>query len=59
MKKHTKKGMFAVYGLEDVGGFGRALAVYLTESGCSVFEVFSKKGFNEKDRISNYHVEIK
>ncbi len=28
-----------MYGLEDVGGFGRALAVYLTEQNCLVKEV--------------------
>jgi len=27
VKKYTKRGMSVVYGLEDVGGFGRALAV--------------------------------
>jgi len=37
-----KKGMKVVYGLEDVGGFGRALAVYLTEKGCWVKEVNAK-----------------
>ncbi|WP_201319374.1 IS110 family transposase [Paenibacillus sp. EPM92] len=42
VKKHVKKGMSVVYGLEDVGGFGRALAVYLTESGCWVKEVNAK-----------------
>jgi transposase len=42
VKKHTKKGMSVVYGLEDVGGFGRALAVYLTEKGCWVKEVNAK-----------------
>jgi transposase len=42
VKKHTKKGISAVYGLEDVGGFGRALAVYLTENSCWVKEVNPK-----------------
>lgn len=42
VKKHTKKGLTAVYGLEDVGGFGRALAVYLTEKSYLVKEVNSK-----------------
>jgi len=42
VKKHAKKGMSIVYGLEDVGGFGRALAVYLTEKNCWVKEVNAK-----------------
>lgn len=42
VKKYVKKGMSVVYGLEDVGGFGRALAVYLTEKGCWVKEVNAK-----------------
>ncbi|MFD0677386.1 MULTISPECIES: IS110 family transposase [unclassified Paenibacillus] len=42
VKKHTKKGLSVVYGLEDVGGFGRALAVYLNEKGCWVKEVNAK-----------------
>ncbi|REK67925.1 MAG: IS110 family transposase [Brevibacillus sp.] len=39
VKKHTKKGMKAVYGLEDIGGNGRALAVFLAENNCWVKEV--------------------
>jgi transposase len=42
VKKYTRKGMSVVYGLEDVGGFGRALAVYLTEKGSWVKEVNAK-----------------
>lgn len=42
VRKYTKKGIAAVYGLEDVGGYGRALAVYLTEKGCWVKEVNAK-----------------
>ncbi len=34
LKKYTKNGLSVVYGLEDVGGYGRALAVYLNEKGC-------------------------
>ncbi|SDD64462.1 Transposase [Paenibacillus sp. UNCCL117] len=48
VKKHTKKGISAVYGLEDMGGFGRSLAVYLTESGCSVKEVNAKLANNRR-----------
>ncbi|UHA75757.1 IS110 family transposase [Paenibacillus sp. 481] len=42
MKRYVKKGMSVVYGLEDVGGYGRALAVYLTENGHWVKEVNAK-----------------
>ncbi|THF82722.1 IS110 family RNA-guided transposase [Cohnella fermenti] len=42
VKKHLSKEMKAVYGLEDIGGYGRALAVYLSESGCWVKEVNAK-----------------
>lgn len=48
VKKYTKKGLIAVYGLEDVGGFGRALAVYLTEKGCWVKEVNAKLANNRR-----------
>jgi transposase len=42
LKKYTKNGLSVVYGLEDVGGYGRALAVYLNEKGCWVKEVNAK-----------------
>lgn len=42
VKKLNKKGKQVVYGLEDVGGFGRALAVYLVEKGHIVKEVNAK-----------------
>lgn len=42
VKKHLKKGLSVVYGLEDVGGFGRSLAVYLTENSHWVKEVNAK-----------------
>ena len=38
VKKHSK-GLTPVYGLEDVGGHGRSLAVYLNEQNQSVKEV--------------------
>lgn len=38
-KKHTPKGMTAVFGLEYVGGYGRSLAVYLLEKNQTVKEV--------------------
>ncbi|CAH1059598.1 IS110 family transposase [Paenibacillus pseudetheri] len=42
LKKYTKKGLSVVYGLEDVGGYGRGLAVYLKDSQCWVKEVNAK-----------------
>ncbi|TLS50076.1 IS110 family transposase [Paenibacillus antri] len=48
VKKHAKKGISVVYGLEDVGGFGRALAVYLTEKNCWVKEVNAKLANNRR-----------
>jgi transposase len=42
LKKYTKKGLSVVYGLEDVGGYGRGLAVYLKDNHCWVKEVNAK-----------------
>ncbi|MGO4548544.1 IS110 family transposase [Paenibacillus sp. 2TAB23] len=42
VKKHTKKKLSVVYGLEDIGGYGRGLAVYLIEQQCWVKEVNPK-----------------
>jgi transposase len=39
VKKHVKKGMTPVYGLEDTGGYGRSLAVFLKEKRLIVKEV--------------------
>lgn len=39
VKKHVKDGMTVVFGLEDVGGYGRSLAVYLVENHFLVKEV--------------------
>ncbi|MFD0959139.1 IS110 family transposase [Paenibacillus chungangensis] len=50
-KKHTKKGMFVVYGLEDVGGYGRALAVHLIENKCWVKEVNSKLSSKRRESL--------
>ncbi|MDK8182625.1 IS110 family transposase [Paenibacillus sp. UMB4589-SE434] len=38
-KKYIRKGISPVYGLEDTGGYGRALAVYLVEQKHTVKEV--------------------
>jgi hypothetical protein len=51
VKKHTPKEMTPVYGLEDTGGNGRALAVYLVEKKQIVKEVNSALSYNE--RMSN------
>ena len=39
VRKLTKRGMTPVFGLEDVGGYGRSLAVYLIDKGFKVKEV--------------------
>lgn len=41
VKKHTTKGLTPVYGMEDTGGNGRALAVHLVEKKQVVKEVNS------------------
>ncbi|MCG7406168.1 hypothetical protein MH117_01985 [Paenibacillus sp. ACRRX] len=38
-KKYIRKGISPVYGLEDKGGYGKALAVYLVEQKHTVKEV--------------------
>lgn len=48
VKKHTPKGMTPVYGLEDTGGNGRALAVHLVEKKQIVKEVNSALSYNER-----------
>ena len=42
IKKHLKRGQTPIYGLEDVGGFGRSLALFLREQSCIVKEVNPK-----------------
>ncbi|MCP1186553.1 IS110 family transposase [Paenibacillus sp. 1781tsa1] len=51
VKKHTPKGLTPVYGLEDTGGNGRAVAVHLVENKQIVKEVNSALSYNE--RMSN------
>lgn len=43
LKKHTPKGVTAVYGLEDVNGHGRALAMFLLEKKSIVRDIRFKK----------------
>ncbi|AOK89376.1 hypothetical protein AOU00_05805 [Paenibacillus polymyxa] len=47
VKKHTAKGLNPVYGLEDTGGNGRALAVHLVEKKQIVKEVNSALSYSE------------
>lgn len=51
VKKQCTKGLTPVYGLEDTGGNGRALAVHLVENKQVVKEVNSALSYNE--RMSN------
>lgn len=48
VKQFKKRGMTPVYGLEDVGGYGRALAVYLLENKQKVKEVNSALSYAER-----------
>lgn len=48
VQSFTKKGISPVYGLEDVGGYGRALAVYLLERKQKLKEVNSALSYAER-----------
>lgn len=48
VKKFCKRGMTPIYGLEDVGGYGRSLAVFLVENKQKVKEVNSALSFAER-----------
>jgi transposase len=48
VKQFKKRGMTPVYGLEDVGGYGRSLAVYLLENKQLVKEVNSALSYAER-----------
>lgn len=48
VKKHTKKGITPVFGLEDVGGYGRSLAVFLIENKHIVKEVNSALSYAKR-----------
>lgn len=45
VKKATKKGLTPVFGLEDTGGYGRSLAMFLVEEKQIVKEVNSALSF--------------
>lgn len=48
VKQFKKRGITPIYGLEDVGGYGRALAVYLLEQKQLVKEVNSALSYAER-----------
>jgi len=48
VKKHLKRGQSPIYGLEDVGGFGRSLAIYLKEQQAVVKEVNPKRSSDKR-----------
>jgi transposase len=48
VKQFKKRGMTPVYGLEDAGGYGRSLAVYLVENKQTVKEVNSALSYAER-----------
>jgi transposase len=53
VKKHQKKGYSPIYGLEDIGSWGRGLAVYLSEQRKTVKEVHPKLS---SDRRKTRHI---
>jgi len=55
VKKHTKRGFKAVYGLEDCGGVGRALAVFLLQNEKTVKEVLPSLANIERKGLPIYH----
>lgn len=55
VKKHIKRGITAIFGLEDVGGVGRALAVYLLKNNYKVKEVNSALSASERKSRPIFH----
>lgn len=55
VKKHTAKGIGAVYGLEDTGSAGRALAVFLLSNGKTVKKVNSTLTYAERKKLPILH----
>lgn len=53
--EHTPQGLTPVYGLEDVGAAGRALAVYLLKKKYPVKKVDSSLTYNERRNQSIIH----
>lgn len=50
IKKHLKRGQTPIYGLEDVGGFGRSLALFLRENDHIVKEVNPKLSSDKRSK---------
>ncbi|WP_139488125.1 IS110 family transposase [Brevibacillus dissolubilis] len=48
VKKYQTKGLTPVFGLEDVGGYGRSLAIFLLEEGHIVKEVNTALSYAER-----------
>ena len=55
VKKYTKRGVSAVYGLEDTGAAGRALAVFLLSNRKTVKNVNSTLTYNERKKLPIMH----
>ena len=55
VNKHTKTNKKAIYGLEDCGGVGRALAVFLLQNKKEVKEVDSSLANIERQAMPIYH----
>jgi transposase len=55
VKKHKKRGLKEIYGLEDCGGVGRALAVFLLHEEKAVKEVDSSLANVERKALPIYH----
>lgn len=51
LKKKVPENLNLIFGLEDVGGNGRSLAVFLKENGYLVKEVMLKTLHHEKDQV--------
>ncbi|WP_156922302.1 IS110 family transposase [Cohnella thermotolerans] len=50
IKKHLKRGQTLIYGLEDTGGFGRSLALFLRENDYIVKEVNPKLSSDKRSK---------
>ena len=55
VKKHKKRGLKEIYGLEDCGGVGRSLAVFLLHEKKEVKEVESNLANVERKALPIYH----
>lgn len=55
VKKHTKRGITPIFGLEDTGGSGRALAVHLLDKKYKVKKVDSSLSSSERKNQAITH----